>query len=343
LHGIFIMNGPSGNTVGGTEGYRNYIGANREHGVYISAANTNNVTHNYIGIDSTGSGFVYVGNVRSGVVVDGGAASTWIAYNVISGNGEHGVLISGSGTDFNEVHDNVIGADAQVTKPHPNGKHGVAIYGGAQHNRIGDDLVPSNIIVGSGWSGVVIVNTGSDHNHVLRNAIGTNRSGTATNLGNGFYGVHVVGGSGNEIRRNHIAHCGAHATRAGVRVEGASAIGNTISLNSIHDNSGKGIELANGGNAGLSAPTIFYADCRQVEGASLSSVTIEVFSDRGNEGRIYEGSGLAHSVLPQFFWGGSVTGPNVTVTATDWQGNTSEFSTPALGACLRALLPLVLK
>jgi hypothetical protein len=241
------------------------------------------------------------------------------------------------------VEDNVIGADANVTKLVPNGKHGVGIYGGAQRNEIGDLLLPGNVIVGNGWSGVTIVNTGSDLNLVERNAIGTNLSGTATNLGNSYYGVHVNGGSGNEIRLNHVAYNGSHSSEAGVRVEGSTATGNTISQNSIHDNGGKGIELANGGNAGLFTPTINTAICQKVEGTTGSGWTIEVFSDSADEGRSYEGATTAHAIQPSFSWSGSATGPNVTVTATDGQGNTSEFSKPAELGCHRAHLPLVLK
>jgi hypothetical protein len=342
--GVFIMNGASGNTVGGLPEYRNYIGGNDMYGVRISAASSNNVTHNYIGIDSTGTGVHDVGNVKSGVVIDGGATGNWIAYNLISGNNEHGVYITGSGTDYNYVEDNIIGADKDVAKAVPNGKHGVAIYGGAQHNEIGDafGLAGGNVIVGSGWSGVVIVDAGSNNNHVVRNAIGTGLSGGASHLGNSHFGIHVFGGAGNSIRFNQIAYNGRHTTRAGVRVEGATATGNTISQNSIHDNSGKGIELASGGNGGIPAPSIGYADCHLVEGATGAGWTIEIFSDTGDEGRTYEGTAHAPPAQPLFAWGGSLVGRNVTATATDSQGNTSEFSAPAIGACPPdAFLPLV--
>ena len=44
---------------------------------------------------------------------------------------------------------------------------------------------------GAGWSGVVLHK--SNQNTVMHNAIGTNEAGTATNLGNNYYGVHVEG------------------------------------------------------------------------------------------------------------------------------------------------------
>jgi hypothetical protein len=101
--------------------------------------------------------------------------------------------------------------------------------------------------------------------------------------------------------------------------------------------------LADGGNAGLTTPAITHADSQKVEGTAGSGWTIEVFSDGGDEGRSHEGTVTAHATLASFSWSGSAAGPNVTVTATDSQGNTSEFSKPAKLESYRVLLPLVLK
>jgi hypothetical protein len=341
-YGVYITGGAKYNIVGGEipgeEGYRNTISGNTGHGVYISGsgADDNVVSYNYIGFDGAGSGAHGVGNGGSGVAIDGGVWDSHIHYNVVSGNSQHGVLISGGGTNGNSVRGNIIGADAQVTKPVPNGRHGVAIYDGAAANGIG-----SNVIVGSSWSGVAIVN--SDHNFVHANAIGTDGAGTATNLGNNYYGVHVVGGSDNKIGESYIAYNGALPGRAGVRVEGASATGNTI-VNLIYDNSGKGIELVDGGNGGRSAPTITQASCQQVQGSTCAGCTVHIFSDEADEGRVYQGKTTAHATTGAFSWSGPVYGPNVTVTATDSQGNTSEFSAPVYaGLCKKVYLPLVLR
>ena len=331
------------NYVGGSAGYRNTIGGNTGHGVYITGGASNEVAYNYVGVDATGA--AAKPNGASGVWIEGGATRSWIKENVISGNHEHGVYITGGGTDWNMVHHNIIGADAQVTTLIPNGKHGVGIYGGAQGNDVGP--LPTggqgNVIVGSGWSGVVIVNSGTNDNNVAYNAIGTDWSGTATNLGNGYYGVAVVDGARNLMLMNHIAYNGTHTTAAGVRVQGLNADGNRISANSIHDNSGLGIQLVSFGNQNLAAPNIAGGDCGGVWGGTWPGLNVEVFSDGADEGRFYEGSVTAAN-SGAYSWSGRVYGPHLTVTATDSQGNTSQFSSAFdVGLCPRLFLPLALR
>jgi hypothetical protein len=330
-HGILILNGPSGNTVGGEVGYRNTISQNKKHGVYVSMADNNNVTYNYIGLDL--NGLKDMGNQFSGVAIDSGSRGTYVSHNVISGNDQHGVFISGSGTDFNTVADNIIGWDKDIYDLVPNNWHGVSIYGGAQYNLIGATLSStySNQICCSSWSGVVIVNPGSDHNTVSYNLI----------LGNKYYGVGVVGGADNLIRYNWIIGNGG-TNKAGVLVDGASALGNRISRNSIFYNSGKGIELINSGNGGILKPTITQASCQQVTGTTCPGCKVEIFSDSEDEGRIFEGDTIAHASLGTFSWINPVHGPNLTVTTTDLLGNTSEFSSPFhVGGCKKLFLPLV--
>lgn len=65
-----------------------------------------------------------------------------------------------------------------------------------------------------------------------------------------------------------------------------------------------------------------------IEGSVCAGCSVEIFSDAADEGRIYEGVTTANAILPAFSWNGTVSGPNVTATATDSQGNTSEFSAP---------------
>jgi hypothetical protein len=330
-HGISILNGPQSNWIGGEMSYHNTISGNQQHGVYITGSNTksNFIGNNYIGLNWAGN--ADLGNGEHGVAVSGGAAGNGIQENVISGNQHHGVYIGGSGTTGNYVRLNIIGADSQGKEPIPNGWHGVAVYDGAQSNWIGTIAPPwGNVIVSSSWSGVAIVN--SDQNTVIHNTIGTDENGTATLLGNGYYGVAVEGMDNTIGPDNTIAYNG----RDGVRIDGTNntSLRNTITENSIYSNVNKGIELWANGNQELIVPTISQATCQQVDGVACAGCTVEIFSDSSDEGHKYEGVVTAHATTGAFSWSGTPPWPNVTATATDGQGNTSEFSTPhGVGNC----------
>jgi parallel beta-helix repeat protein len=247
-NGVSISNGPTFNSIGGDTPERNIISGNSQSGVFIhgTGTDTNIVWGNYIGTDLSGASAL--GNANSGVVIIAGAKDNGVQNNVISGNLQHGVYLSGSGTENNRVRLNIIGADEQVTKLIPNGQHNVAVYDGATGNWIGTISPPwGNVIVGAGWSGVVLHK--SNQNSVLYNAIGTNEAGTATNLGNTYYGVHVEGMQNTIGISNTIAY----NTLDGIRVDGKTtpAQTNQITRNSIYANGGLGIELWSNGNTEL--------------------------------------------------------------------------------------------
>ena len=355
--GVAIANGAEDNIIGGsltTEAdHGNVISGNNQSGVYLYGEDTihNEIKYNYIGVNKSGSGTPDVGNLSHGIMLEDGPDANPIYFNVVSGNKAHGVYLTGTGTTYNWIKDNIIGADPELIDIIPNGLHGVAIYDGANHNEVGDDYTYwwRNVIVGSGWSGIAVVN--SWENNIYYNIIGTDRPFSLKNMGNRYHGIDIVNSWENEVGMNYIAYNGTYAVRSGIEVEGSSAISNTISMNSIHDNSGGGIDLVSGGNKNLPAPTITTANCTKVEGSTTClGCRIEIFSDGGAQGKHYEGYVIAHSILPQFSWSGTVRGPNVTVTATDYKSgdateykNTSEFSLPWLGACHTVYLPVTFK
>jgi len=117
----------------------------------------------------------------------------------------------------------------------------------------------------------------------------------------------------------------AYNTMDGVYVYGDETTGNTIRGNSIHSNGGKGIELFAGGNTELAPPTI--TGFGSVMGTAYPNCTIDVYSDEEDEGQVYEGSTTANGA-GNWSFSGSLEGPNITATATDAAGNTSEFSAP---------------
>ena len=104
--GVLIINGSSSNLVGGTTAAaRNIISANGIDGVQIDYTGTvaNVVAGDYIGTDWTG--IKALGNTRDGVYFYSGASSNTVggttagALDVISGNGQNGVIIDGSSSN----------------------------------------------------------------------------------------------------------------------------------------------------------------------------------------------------------------------------------------------------
>jgi hypothetical protein len=93
----------------------------------------------------------------------------------------------------------------------------------------------------------------------------------------------------------------------------------------------------------LPAPVILAATSTTVSGTACPGCTVEVFSDDGDEGRIYEGTAVAEaSGVFAFDRGSPLKGPYVTATATDGTGNTSAFSIPRR-VPMRSYLPLILR
>jgi len=160
---------------------------------------------------------------------------------------------------------------------------------------------------------------------VAGNWIGIGADGE-TLLGNTFSGISLTSGSSWNLigPENRIS-----ANGIGIFVNLDSILYNTFHRNMITRNNGPGINLANGGNMNVEAPVVSLADGERVAGHSVPGAIIEIFSDSGDEGRIFEGSTVADS-LGNFQWMGPITGPSVTATATDTLGNTSPFSQPFL-------------
>lgn len=320
-HSIYITTGPSKTVIGGDNGHgKNYIRASGMNGVYILNSHETTVSYNSIGAWDASPG-------KNGIAIEGGSSATNVTNNDIWWCKWHGIWISDKGTTV-AINQNSIGSNAL---------HGIAIYNGVEQSQ-----VTGNSIWYSGWSGVALVN--SNQNTLKDNDIGAIRQLPGDQRGNEYYGVSVVGGSNNTIGPgNIIAHNGLNTTSDGIRIDGAAALYNHITQNAIYSNGGKGIENINGGNAELLLPTITQANCSAIQGSAGSGFTVEVFSDASDEGRYYEGSTIANAITPAFSWSGPFQGPNVTATATDSYGNTSEFASPRTGACIMLYLPLTLK
>ena len=158
----------------------------------------------------------------------------------------------------------------------------------------------------------------SGNNVIAGNYLGLATDGVSPLVSAGFQILSVR--DGNIMQGNRIAN----ATSAGIWLEGAQ--NNTIRRNLIWANPFKGIYLESNANNNLPAPN-FSISAGGGSGTTCPGCTVELFLDEGNQGRFYLGSLTADDsgnfsfppVCPLPY-------PNLTATATDTQGNTSEFS-----------------
>ncbi len=202
-----------------TAAARNVISGNTEHGIYVtSTGRSTYVFANYIGTDrfgenpkgNGGSGvfvqstaYVQIGLEvavdQNGVIVD--------AANVISGNGEHGVHLSGQyspGTADHVIIGNFIGTHrngVQIVGNDPtqsmgNGGFGVYVEGSPDNHIGGTTAGKRNVISGNQQGGIRIGGSLSTNNQLINNKIGRDKSNTkppqpVIDLGNKRYGVLV--------------------------------------------------------------------------------------------------------------------------------------------------------
>lgn len=347
--GVNILQGAHHNFVGGSApGEGNLISGNGLYGVAITGTGTelNRVLGNLIGTDV--SGLAPLPNGSEGIRIHAGARDNTIGGveegegNLISGNQADGVQIRFAGTGGNRVLGNLIGTDANSLSAVPNGALGVSISDGAQANVIGGtEIGASNVIAGNRLGGVSIMGSGTISNVVQGNYIGTDISGVAT-LGNGGHGVWISSQARNNLIGGDVPGAGnviVNSSGDGVHVNSPSSTANTILGNSITHNAGRGIENDDGGNGELPPPILVEATTVRIRGTTVVSTSlaaqgtamVDIFSDDADEGRVFEGR-TTLDARGAFTFEPLVppAGPNITATVTDADGNTSEFSVPAL-------------
>ena len=167
---IIVSAGAQFNVIGGlSSGDRNIIsgGADQGVGIFDHGTNLNSVLGNYIGLKS--NGIEKLANVYNGVVINNGAQQNRIANNVISGNDDNGISISGDGTDYNIVSGNRVGTDSTGTKRIGNREHGVRLEAGASHNIIGGVLTHESNLISGNFNGVGMGDANTISNTIVNN------------------------------------------------------------------------------------------------------------------------------------------------------------------------------
>ncbi|MBN1781075.1 SMP-30/gluconolactonase/LRE family protein [bacterium] len=328
--GIEITNGGRYNRIG-RRNFGNLISGNQQWGIVMTNTYVkgNTVIGNKIGTDMTGLNAL--GNGSGGILVGYHAYENVIGpANVISGTVNAGEDLIGNGITIIESHGNrIVGNDIGTNIDRSgtlgNAGHGIAMIDSRKNTIGGMDTKDRNVISGNSLSGILIKSGQSDSNMVMNNCIGANRDG-AVDLGNLSDGVLINQGAHNNTigGYNIIVFNG----RDGVRVDGTSTLYNTITSNSISRNTRLGINNVNGGNEELGPPIIVEWTAVRVAGSTFPGYTVEIYSDEGEQGRLIEGIRTS-ATNGTFSLIKVVSGPNVTATVTDVQGNTSEFSRAA--------------
>jgi CSLREA domain-containing protein len=361
--GIHITS--SNNTIGGTlGGAQNTIDNNLQHGIELTGAGAsgNIIQGNVIGLNpGSGSDF---GNTLDGIHIDGApnnviGGSTPGARNVISGN-NNGVVILNAGATGNLVQGNFIGTAADGVTQVGNAVNGV-IINNAPRNVIGGAASGAGNVISGNDRGVVITGAGALGDQVLGNFIGTDLA-AQVNIGNKRDGVLITAGASNDPVGGTAAGMGnaiAFNVGDGVLVDATAGVDNAILSNSISSNHGLGIDLGGDGvtpnhpGGSSTGPNDFQnypiltaaspaGSITNVQGTfnarPRTSYTIQFFSGATKDpsgfgqGATFVGSTTVTtdaSGNASFSAGTNVavaSGQFVTATATDPDGNTSEFS-----------------
>ena len=172
----------------------NLISGNGGEGICLTGSEGAKITRNYIG--TNGSGISAVPNGSNGILIEDAGDDSGLVNNieirdgnVISGNGQFGVRVTGAYMDNVTIKDNIIGLNAAGTATVPNTDNGVLIYQ-TSHVTVGgpNPATDRNVISGNRGSGVGI-QSASDI-LVDSNYIGLDGSGSS-GLANAYAGVEI--------------------------------------------------------------------------------------------------------------------------------------------------------
>ena len=362
--GVNVFQSPN-NIIGGTTAAAmNLLSGNNGAGIEFLGPNAdaNTVQGNLIGVNINGNAALFnngfgVGTYGNNNNTIGGTTAG--ARNVIAGNARDGIGLSGTGY---LVQGNYIGTDSNGTVAIPNSEVGIDIIGTPGGTIGGTTSVARNIICGHPGAGIKLQSGNASALLIQGNFIGVGADGTtalpnSTAVANSSGGIFAGGagvtiggpanGAGNVIANNGTA--GVVVLTNGVQIRG----------NSIFANQGLGIDLLPIGAAandncdadigvnklqnypGITA-ALSSGNQTIVRGtlnsAANTAYTLEFFSNLACDASGYgEGQTRLGSVQvttdancnASFDLAFPLAVPNgqvITATATDPEGNTSEFS-----------------
>ncbi|WP_040756746.1 T9SS type A sorting domain-containing protein [Winogradskyella psychrotolerans] len=329
---------------------RNIISGNSYLGMYASGT-ANVIKNNYVGLNPEGDGVI--GNEKEGIRFYNTLTDTEVSENTISGNGTiasqafNVYFLTANGLHF---FNNKIGTLPDGNTGVTNLGTGIGLFN-SSNNTIGGLTAAEGNIIGSHNNNAIILILDSNNNVLSYNKIGVGLDGV-TSLGNGFVGIGIFDANvNNAITHNIIAN-----NQKGVSLSPSPGFPTqvTISENSIFNNSVIGIDLVGatandvsdadtGPNNLQNTPEVssiifLGEDVIEITYAVPSSIAnsayplvIEFFGADNGQGKlfidadVYTATGVKTITLnlPTGFDVNDYN--NIVATATDANGNTSEF------------------
>lgn len=314
--GILITQGSAGGTVAPVPSTTNLVDentvdGNRASGIHIVGSNNNEVrnnvlTNNEIGVNvsdgSTGNNVHHnsaSANLKHGFQADQTANGNTFTGNTATQNTGTGIYILSSS---NTLDSNLVTGNREQGI-YLNPKDGAALQ---------DNKLISNTITGNTKSGIEL--TKAINTELRRNRLEGNTS-HGIYLNTEAVGTKIIG---NIIVGNN---------EFGIRVN-AGAYQNSWSENAIYNNVSKGISVVLNANKDMPRPKVTGVEKGKITGTVTRPLaTIELFADANTQGRYFVGRTTADAdgkfslaVCGAFPAGGLVA------TATDGEGNSSEFS-----------------
>ena len=349
--GISLIASANNTVIGGPNlSDRNIISGNAIRGLSISGV-SHTIQNNYIGLNPAGNGIIKNGN--EGIRFNGTSTGTQVSENTISGNGT--VSTTALNVSFNAANNVHFFSNKVGTLP--DGITGVVnignglFFNSSSNNIIGGASEIEGNIIGSHDLNAVTMVGASSNNTFSYNKIGIGLDGVS-NIGNSFIGIAISGANtGNTIIHNMIANNDRGVL---LQASGGTPSQVTISQNSMYSNTLIAIDLVgttandvDDADTGvnnlqntpeISAINFLGAGAIEITYAVPSSITnsaypllVEFFGAVSGQGKSFissdtyttPGSKTITLNLPSGYNANDYN--NIVATATDANGNTSEF------------------
>jgi hypothetical protein len=343
IAGNYIGTDPSGTSVPGPQGFgvrvvntshvaiggtfpfeRNLISGNMVAGVVTEVAPFMAIRGNLIGTNAAGTTAASEDVVADGLFLDIAAFANVggddpSARNVISGNGNRGIVVSNADNTISVVG-NFIGTDVTGTQA-IGGGNGIIVEAASP-------LIRKNVIAGLGGVGIRLEHSDST---IQGNFIGTDPTATLS-LGNAGGGIYVqeengditIGGTA-PGEGNVIAHNGRRLISfiGGVHVRNAKT---TIRGNRIFDNRYMGIDLLGGRSGG----TVTINDPGDLDGGPNDGQNFPIITDIGSASGGTQVFGYLDSIPSTTFAVDFFAGPTCSIFPTGFQQGERYISSESL-------------